>query len=409
MPFGTKSRFLSSGILTLAMCLSAVATAAGEWSLETIGDTGTLGWRVRMVKDGFGRIHVASFESGNDSFYTSREPVTGTWDEPLILSGGFRDLALDQNDRPHILARESGQAILYHLDDSGVWQQTILPFASPAGLSMDFDSQHRLHVSYSDTAAEALKHAIRNGTEWTITTVTTGPKFRFSNSFTSISLDNNDAAHFLWYVATPSLEHAYWNGSGYSFDTIDYGDGWSMAFDQKNHLHVAYHGGSDQMHALSDGTSWTVQAVDEERQALSCAIALDSEGNPHIVYLIGGQPNWGIEHVRLATLNGTEWEIEQIDEWDSTTSGPEAQDILVDSLGHIHVVYSDDDKNLNYATTQHAAPCDLTGDNTINASDLALLLDAWGPNPGHPADLNGDGMVDAFDLAELLGRWGDCA
>lgn len=56
------------------------------------------------------------------------------------------------------------------------------------------------------------------------------------------------------------------------------------------------------------------------------------------------------------------------------------------------------------------APCiaDLSDDGVVNASDLALLLGAWGPNPGHPADLNGDGVVNASDLALLLGAWGAC-
>ncbi len=52
---------------------------------------------------------------------------------------------------------------------------------------------------------------------------------------------------------------------------------------------------------------------------------------------------------------------------------------------------------------------DLTGDGTTNSADLAQLLGAWGPNPGHPADLGGDDQVDAADLAQLLGAWGPCA
>ena len=53
-------------------------------------------------------------------------------------------------------------------------------------------------------------------------------------------------------------------------------------------------------------------------------------------------------------------------------------------------------------------PADLDGDGNVNAADLAQLLGAWGPNPGHPADFDGDGNVDAADLAQLLGAWGDC-
>ncbi len=54
-------------------------------------------------------------------------------------------------------------------------------------------------------------------------------------------------------------------------------------------------------------------------------------------------------------------------------------------------------------------PADLDDDGEVGASDLAMLLGAWGPNPGHPADFNDDGTVDAADLAFLLGAWGACS
>jgi hypothetical protein len=51
-----------------------------------------------------------------------------------------------------------------------------------------------------------------------------------------------------------------------------------------------------------------------------------------------------------------------------------------------------------------AVAADLDGDGVVSATDLAVLLGAWGPGPG-PADLDGDGDVDAGDLAVLLGAW----
>ncbi|MFM1867152.1 MAG: hypothetical protein RL591_560 [Planctomycetota bacterium] len=58
-------------------------------------------------------------------------------------------------------------------------------------------------------------------------------------------------------------------------------------------------------------------------------------------------------------------------------------------------------------TCTPVAPCpgDFDEDGAVGASDLAVMLNAWG---GPDADLNGDGGTDAADLAELLGAWGDC-
>jgi hypothetical protein len=50
------------------------------------------------------------------------------------------------------------------------------------------------------------------------------------------------------------------------------------------------------------------------------------------------------------------------------------------------------------------APGDINNDGAVNASDLSLLLGAWGSSGG-PADLDGDGTVGAADLALLLGGW----
>ena len=57
---------------------------------------------------------------------------------------------------------------------------------------------------------------------------------------------------------------------------------------------------------------------------------------------------------------------------------------------------------------QHECSTDLDDSGGVGAADLAELLGAWGPNPGHPADLDGDGNVGPLDLALVLGNWGPC-
>ncbi len=66
------------------------------------------------------------------------------------------------------------------------------------------------------------------------------------------------------------------------------------------------------------------------------------------------------------------------------------------------------DDNANGTPDECECPADLDGDGMVGAADLAMLLGAWGPNPGHPADFNGDDTVGAADLALLLGNWGSC-
>lgn len=58
-------------------------------------------------------------------------------------------------------------------------------------------------------------------------------------------------------------------------------------------------------------------------------------------------------------------------------------------------------------------PCfgDITGDGSVDVSDLLALFSAWGSCPRGddcPADLTGDGFVDVSDLLALFGAWGPC-
>ncbi|MSQ91082.1 MAG: arylsulfotransferase (ASST) [Phycisphaerales bacterium] len=52
-------------------------------------------------------------------------------------------------------------------------------------------------------------------------------------------------------------------------------------------------------------------------------------------------------------------------------------------------------------------PGDIDGSDSVDGSDLASLLSAWGTTGGS-ADIDGSGLVDGADLAALLGAWGAC-
>jgi len=68
---------------------------------------------------------------------------------------------------------------------------------------------------------------------------------------------------------------------------------------------------------------------------------------------------------------------------------------------------------LALARTASAQSCtnDITGDRSVDGSDLTSVLAQWGPcasGSSCSADLNGDGTTDGSELATVLGRWGAC-
>ena len=56
----------------------------------------------------------------------------------------------------------------------------------------------------------------------------------------------------------------------------------------------------------------------------------------------------------------------------------------------------------------NACPGDLDGSGTVDGSDLALLLNGWGPCSDCAGDIDGSGTIDGGDLAVLLNAWGGC-
>ena len=54
---------------------------------------------------------------------------------------------------------------------------------------------------------------------------------------------------------------------------------------------------------------------------------------------------------------------------------------------------------------ENGNPADLNHDGHVNAQDITIMLNAWGPGSG-PADLNHDNVVGAQDIAILLNAWG---
>ncbi|MBC8309201.1 MAG: hypothetical protein H8E83_01650 [Planctomycetes bacterium] len=54
-----------------------------------------------------------------------------------------------------------------------------------------------------------------------------------------------------------------------------------------------------------------------------------------------------------------------------------------------------------------SCPADVSGDGSVNVTDLLLIIDAWGGSDPM-ADINSDGVVDVVDLLEVVGSWGPC-
>ncbi|MFO0828525.1 MAG: SdiA-regulated domain-containing protein [Phycisphaerales bacterium] len=92
--------------------------------------------------------------------------------------------------------------------------------------------------------------------------------------------------------------------------------------------------------------------------------------------------------------------------FDFTTIASDAEGVTIGPDGTIYVV---GETPTLYVLRPVVVPCpaDLTGDGSVGADDLGVLLGAWGSSGA--ADLDADGTVGPADLAILLGAWGACS
>lgn len=117
--------------------------------------------------------------------------------------------------------------------------------------------------------------------------------------------------------------------------------------------------------------------------------------------------NFGVTKVELQINNGTpasDASSPYTFSW-NTDNAAEGQHTLkltaYDAAGNKTTV----SRTVNVRVQSGGKAGDVNGDNSVNISDLSLLLSAWNTNNG-PADLNKSGKVDIADLSLLLSKWG---
>lgn len=79
-----------------------------------------------------------------------------------------------------------------------------------------------------------------------------------------------------------------------------------------------------------------------------------------------------------------------------------------DFVYHCHILEHEDMGMMRELHHEAACLADVTGDGTVDGSDLTLLLGLWGAGAGTPADVNQDGVVSGSDLGIVLNAWGGC-
>jgi hypothetical protein len=210
--------------------------------------------------------------------------------------------------------------------------------ASPQ-LSVASDSQDRIHLCWRSGGffgQGILSYGKLEGGRWHEEIV--DPQLG-STSYCSIAVDANDNPHIIY---TPELvnrpmRYAHWNGTAWVIEDVIVQSGLlspSLAMDSVGEPHVVYTSGrgTEVDYAVRSGGTWsfeTIAVIPGDQQALATSLVLDPLGQPHVAY----DQHFAVG-IRYATRTEAGWTTTLIDSgqhWDPS--------IALDSHGAPHIAY----------------------------------------------------------------------
>ena len=353
----------------------------------------------------------------NTSF--SHESIEGTTVDSPGDVGGFNSMTVDYQSNIHIAYYdETNKDLKYAFFDGFVWQNTVIDESGDVGESTSIaaDSHGHIHICYFDETNGAIKYAYFDGQNWNTSTVGS-----MSSGISSISLavDNEDNL-YVSYRDDWNIKYATYNGTAWVSNLIGddprmAGSYSSLAVDEDGNIHVSYNGISTTPKGLKygfyNGTDWTISSVENSgysgyynsiavaengnvfislpvdgnitvlkhngtdwmslpqlpmNENIHSKVAVDSNGNPHIVYhrtppilTSGGEP------IQYAVYAGTNW-VSHFIGYGANDGG--AVSIFVDSDDEVHIVYKENSDDLMYVKTMN----DYDGDNVKNLIDACI-------------------------------------
>jgi len=202
---------------------------------------------------------------------------------------------------------------------------------------------------------------------WSIETIEVGVPYKG----VSMATDEQDAPHMCYVGPRPfALQYAYQVGPEWHIDAIvasgiSHGQ-FALALDSEGTPHVSYRDGGV-WYAYQTGSSWAIELVDET-SAYICAIALDSDDHPHIAYVVGSA-----RMLRHAYWDGSTWIIQNLESGVGTSKVA----IACDSENNAHICY-DVGYTLRYAAQAGGSWVALsiyTGAGAIRGCSLAVDAD----------------------------------
>jgi hypothetical protein len=299
-------------------------------------------------------------------------------------------MALDGFGRPHIAYRDGFGNLYYARWTGSKWQISSVDKdldggrVANLGIGIAVDKAGRAHISYYDNGSGYdgrcdLKYARWTGSSWSIQRLMSDHD---AGEYNSIALDNKGWPHICFYyqslpndsVSFGKLQYIHWNGSGWLMETVDdpgkvgpYGQGdageyCKIAVDSSGNPRVVYAAWTDinydynwhtRYAVRSRGGGWSVEAVNDHRGlgAPESDFALGPGDTPHIAYTDKFTDN-SKNALHYARKSGVTWSIQTVD---SAFNAGLWVSLSVDGLNSPYLTYTDGYYNMTHARLKSGA------------------------------------------------------
>lgn len=325
-----------------------------DWEIEVVDTNGS--GTPSMVLDRNQQPHMAYGCSGTADplCYAIRsetqwlvETVGGGWGEV--------SLALDAADHPH-MSSGNGNLFYSYFDGSSWTVQTVEPYIG-GGLGRNsalvLDGSERPHIMYYGSYSGGptdLWHAFHDGSQW-VKEIVASNAWGDGRGFSSGLLADSGGDLYAIYTSGTAgpydVSYAHYDDSTWNTQVIAPGSAGSIAMAQDGSLHASFVSGSLVRHAKLVGSAWVIQDVaafgTPHTSPLgwvldgATSIQMDSENKPHIAFY--NQLDWDIGQLCYARWDGTQWQLEVVDEEGAPGFGQLS--LALDSSDKAQIAYYD--------------------------------------------------------------------
>ncbi|WP_456408692.1 T9SS type A sorting domain-containing protein [Caldithrix abyssi] len=312
-----------------------------------------------MTIDHAGKIHVTYYKTEGWPWMTNYavQSADGWNVQQVAASNGNQSIAVDSENKPHIVFIGMDYHLYYATYQDDQWQTTLIDSNDIfSDNCIQLDALDRVHITYvGGTGNHYLKYALFDGSIWKIEIVDTAGMLGDANV---LVLDSQNRPHILYGDGKHNtIKYCYWDGSVWQFTQFEmnqYHHGW-LNLDQNDQpvLCVTNHG-HDLVLLHFDGSQWNEEVVDPapptaETGKWSC-FCFDQSGNP--VLSFGWTDNWWNYFLYYGYNDGSGWKIEPVDTMEALTSNNvKTPKIVVDGQNDLHIIYATKNGAIKHATT----------------------------------------------------------